>query len=68
VKSSQKYRIHIQRGVGFTGITIDVPVDVRDEAVAHAKELMESMPESTFQGEGVAISTIPRFGPSMDAP
>ena len=66
MKTSRKYRIHIQRGVGFTAVTIDVPVDAKDEAVAHAKEILEAMPESTFQGDGVAITSIPGFGPRMD--
>jgi len=66
MKSSQKYRISIQRAIGHTGVMIEVPPECAEHAVAHAKELLAAMPESTFQGDGVAISTIPRFGPAMD--
>jgi hypothetical protein len=60
---AKHYRISIQRGVGMTGVTIECPPENRDEAVSHAKELLSAMPESTFQGEGVSITTIPGFGP-----
>jgi hypothetical protein len=61
--SKSKYRISIQRGVGMTGLTVECDPGYRDSAVAHAKELLAAMPESTFQGDGVSITTIPGFGP-----
>jgi hypothetical protein len=61
-----EYRIHIQRGVGMATCSISVSEELRDEAVAHAKELFEAMPEPTFQGDGISITTVPRFGPGMD--
>lgn len=58
-----KYRIHISRGVGHTGVSIDCDPSFRESAVKDAKELLAAIPESTFQGDGVSITTIPGFGP-----
>jgi hypothetical protein len=61
-----KVRIHIQRGIGMTSVSLECPAEQREEAVASAEKLLAAMPESTFQGDGVAITSIPGFGPGMD--
>jgi hypothetical protein len=58
-----KIRISIQRGVGHTSVSLECPVDERENAVESAEKLLKAMPESTFQGDGVAITSIPGFGP-----
>jgi hypothetical protein len=63
VRHPGKIRISIQRGVGMTGVTVEAPVGQMTDAAKIAKELLQAMPESTFQGDGVSISTIPGFGP-----
>ena len=63
-----KIRIHVQRTVGHTSVSLECPADMRKEAVESAKELLDSMPESTFTGDGVAITSIPMAGPGMDGP
>lgn len=61
-------RIHVQRTVGHTSVSLECPADQRDDTVKAAKELLAAMPESTFTGEGVAITSVPMSGPDMDGP
>jgi hypothetical protein len=63
-----KIRIYVQRTVGHTSVSLECPADEREKTVESAKVLLESMPESTFQGDGVAITSIPMGGPGMDGP
>lgn len=64
----KRVRIYVQRTVGHTSVSVECPPEERDKTVASAKELLEAMPESTFQGDGVAITSIPMGGPGMDGP
>ena len=64
----QKIRIYVQRTVGHTSVSLECPADERDKTVEAAKVLLSAMPESTFTGEGVAITSIPMHGPDMDGP
>jgi hypothetical protein len=50
----------------MTSVSLECPAEQREEAVASAEKLLAAMPESTFQGDGVAITSIPGFGPGMD--
>jgi hypothetical protein len=61
-------RIHVQRSVGHTSVSLECPPEERDKAVESAKELLSSLPESSFTGDGVAITSIPMHGPDMDGP
>jgi len=63
-----KIRIYVQRTVGHTSVSLECPADERDKTVAAAKEILNAMPESTFTGDGVAITSIPMHGPDMDGP
>ena len=65
---SRKVRIYVQRTVGHTSVSLECPADLREETVASAKEILNAMPESTFTGDGVAITSIPMHGPDMDGP
>lgn len=61
---AERIRIHVSRSVGSTNVSIECPPAYRDATVEQAKVLLEAIPESTFQGDGIAITTIPGFGPS----
>jgi len=63
-----KVRIYVQRTVGHTSVSMECPAEEREDTVKAAKELLASMPESSFQGDGVAITSIPMHGPDMDGP
>jgi hypothetical protein len=63
-----KVRIYVQRTVGHTSVSMECPADQRVEVVKSALEILSAMPESTFQGDGVAITSIPMGGPGMDGP
>jgi len=63
-----KVRIYVQRTVGHTSVSLECPAEERDDTVKAAKDLLNSMPESSFQGDGVAITSIPMHGPDMDGP
>jgi len=63
-----KVRIYVQRTVGHTSVSLECPPDQRVEVVKSALEILQTMPESTFQGDGVAITSIPMGGPGMDGP
>jgi hypothetical protein len=56
-------RLHIQRSVGHTSLSLEAPAEQIDHVVAHALDILDKMPESTFSGDGVAITSIPGFGP-----
>ena len=62
---SKKVRIYVQRTVGHTSVSLECPADERDKTVEAATKLLNSMPESSFQGDGVAITSIPMGGPGM---
>jgi len=66
--SKGKVRLHVQRGVGMTSVSFEAPAEDREAMVAAVKEVLTAMPESTFTGEGVVISSIPSHGPGMDGP
>lgn len=64
VRDAGKYRIHVHRSIGNVSISIDVPPDVRDEAVLHAEQLLKAIPEMVFNApDGVVISSVPNFPP-----
>lgn len=63
-----KVRIHVQRTVGHTSVSLECPAEQRDATVAAAEKLLNAMPESSFTGDGVAITSIPMHGPDMDGP
>lgn len=63
-----KYRISIQRGVGMTSVSIEAPSGHLTDACDAAKDLLSLMPESTLQGDGMSISTIPGWGPLTITP
>ena len=63
-----KVRIYVQRTVGHTSISMECDAKDREETVKSAKEILQAMPESSFQGDGVAITSIPMHGPDMDGP
>lgn len=65
---AQKYRLSVTRAVGHTTVNLECPPDLRDEAVAHAKEILDALPDSTFSGDGVVITSVPSHGPDMDGP
>jgi len=65
---TKKVRIYVQRTVGHTSVSMECPPEEREKTVAAAKEILQAMPESSFQGDGVAITSIPMHGPDMDGP
>jgi hypothetical protein len=64
----KKIRIHVERMVGRTSVSLECPVEERESAVAATRELLSAIPESTFTGEGMMITSIPSEGPDMDGP
>lgn len=50
----------------MTSISMEAPEGCLTNACEAAKDLLKQMPESTFQGEGIAITSVPGFGPKMD--
>lgn len=50
----------------MTSISLEAPEGLLTNAVEAAEKLLSAMPESTFQGEGIAITSVPGFGPKMD--
>lgn len=65
---ADKYRLSVTRAVGHTTVSLECPPIFRDDAVAHALKILDAMPESTFQGDGVVITSVPGHGPDMDGP
>ena len=65
---SPTIRIYVQRTVGHTSVSMECPPEEREDTVKAAKDLLAAMPESSFQGDGVAITSIPMPGPDMDGP
>jgi hypothetical protein len=65
---NQRVRIYVQRTVGHTSVSLECPADEREKTVEAATKLLNAMPESSFTGDGVAITSIPMHGPDMDGP